>query len=90
MDIKLRKSIENKYNEFIARVESSPESLLSAGEYMLKYLGYNLVIKRKNSQTWQQLDNAFSAYLKDNDEIDYSTSTVYHYKLRDFLLMDEL
>lgn len=71
MDIKLRKSIENKYNEFIARVESSPESLLSAGEYMLKYLGYNLVIKRKNSQTWQQLDNAFSAYLKDNDEIDY-------------------
>ena len=25
-----------------------------------------------------------------NDEIDYSTSIVYHYKLRDFLLMDEL
>ncbi len=25
-----------------------------------------------------------------NDEIDYSTGTVYHHKLRDFLLMDEL
>lgn len=25
-----------------------------------------------------------------NDDIDYSTSTVYHYKLRDFLLMNEL
>ena len=25
-----------------------------------------------------------------NDDIDYSTSTVYHYKLRDFLLMESL
>lgn len=25
-----------------------------------------------------------------SDDIDYSTSTVYHYKLKDFLMMDEL
>lgn len=24
------------------------------------------------------------------DDVDYSTSTVYHYKLKDFLMMDEL
>lgn len=71
MDLKLKESTEHGFNKFIARVESSPESVLSAGEYMLKYLGYNLVIKSRNSQTWQQLDNAFSAYLKDNDDIDY-------------------
>lgn len=71
MDLKLRESTERGYNEFMARIERLPQSVLSAGEYMLRYLGYNLVIKRKNSQTWQQLDNAFSAYLKDNDDIDY-------------------
>ena len=25
-----------------------------------------------------------------SDDIDYSTSTVYHYKLRDFLMLEEL
>lgn len=71
MDLKLKESTEHGFNLFIARVESSPESLLSAGEYMLRYLGNNLVIKRNNSQTWQQLDEAFCSYLKNNDEIDY-------------------
>ena len=36
------------------------------------------------------IDNTVKKILITNDEIDYSTSTVYHYKLRDFLLMDEL
>lgn len=71
MDLKLKESTEHGFNIFIARVESSPESVLSAGEYILRYLGHNLVIKRKNSQTWQQLDEAFCSYLKNNDEIDY-------------------
>ena len=71
MDLKLKESTEHGYNEFMAHIESSPESLLSAGEYMLRYLGNNLVIKRNNSQTWQQLDEAFCSYLQNNDEIDY-------------------
>ena len=36
------------------------------------------------------IDNSMKKILITNDDIDYSTSTVYHYKLRDFLLMDEL
>ena len=36
------------------------------------------------------IDNTNKKIIITNDDIDYSTSTVYHYKLRDFLLMDEL
>lgn len=36
------------------------------------------------------IDNTVKKIIITNDEIDYSTSTVYHYKLRDFLLMNEL
>ena len=36
------------------------------------------------------IDNTVKKIIITNDEIDYSTSTVYHYKLRDFLRMDEL
>ena len=36
------------------------------------------------------IDNTVKKIIITNDDIDYSTSTVYHYRLRDFLLMDEL
>lgn len=36
------------------------------------------------------LDNSRAKILITNDEIDFSTSTVKHIKLKDFLLMDEL
>ena len=36
------------------------------------------------------IDNTVKKIIITNDEIDYSTSTVYHYRLRDFLLMDAL
>ena len=36
------------------------------------------------------IDNSVKKIIITNDEIDYSTSTVYHYKLKDFLFMDEL
>ena len=36
------------------------------------------------------IDNTMKKIIITNDDVDYSTSTVYHYKLRDFLLMDEL
>lgn len=35
------------------------------------------------------LDNSRAKVLITNDEIDFSTSTVKHIKLKDFLLMDE-
>ena len=36
------------------------------------------------------IDNTVKKIIITNDDIDYSTSTVYHYRLRDFLMMDEL
>ena len=36
------------------------------------------------------LDNTMKKIIITNDDIDYSTSTVYHYKLKDFLQMNEL
>ena len=36
------------------------------------------------------IDNTMKKIIITNDDIDYSTSTVYHYRLRDFLLMNEL
>lgn len=36
------------------------------------------------------IDNTVKKIIITNDEIDYSTSTVYHYRLLDFLLMDVL
>lgn len=36
------------------------------------------------------IDNTVKKIIITNDDIDYSTSAVYHYKLRDFLLMNEL
>jgi predicted AAA+ superfamily ATPase len=39
---------------------------------------------------FSNVDNEMKKIIITNDEIDYSTSTVYHYKLKDFLWMDEL
>ena len=36
------------------------------------------------------LDNTMKKIIITNDDIDYSTSTVYHYRLRDFLMMESL
>ena len=36
------------------------------------------------------IDNTMKKIVIRNDDIDYSSSTVYHYRLRDFLLMNEL
>lgn len=36
------------------------------------------------------IDNTMKKIIITNDDVDYSTSTVYHYKLKDFLLMEEL
>ena len=36
------------------------------------------------------IDNTMKKIIVTNDDVDYSTSTVYHYKLKDFLQMEEL
>jgi len=36
------------------------------------------------------IDNTMKKIIITNDDVDYSTSTVYHYKLKDFLLMEDL
>ncbi len=36
------------------------------------------------------IDNTVKKIIITNDDVDYSTSTVYHYRLRDFLMMNEL
>ena len=36
------------------------------------------------------IDNTMKKIIITNDDVDYSTSTVFHYRLRDFLEMDEL
>ena len=36
------------------------------------------------------IDNTMKKVIITNDDVDYSTSTVYHYKLKDFLWMEEL
>ena len=39
---------------------------------------------------FSNVDNSMKKIIITNDDIDYSTSMVYHYKLKDFLMMDEL
>ena len=41
-------------------------------------------------RAFANLDNTYKKILITNDEIDYSTSTVVHIKLKDFLLMNSL
>lgn len=45
---------------------------------------------KREFMPFADIDNTVKKILITNDDIDYSTSTVYHYKLKDFLLMDEL
>ena len=39
---------------------------------------------------FSDIDNTMKKIIITNDDVDYSTSTVFHYRLRDFLEMDEL
>ncbi len=39
---------------------------------------------------FSNIDNTIKKIIITNDDIDYSTSTVYHYKLSEFLMLDEL
>jgi len=39
---------------------------------------------------FSDIDNTMKKIIITNDDVDYSTSTVFHYRLRNFLEMDEL
>ena len=45
---------------------------------------------KREFSAFGNIDNTIKKIIITNDEIDYSTSTIYHYKLKDFLQMDEL
>ncbi len=63
------------------------------GKLYLIQVAYSVAEERaydREFSAFAGIDNTVKKIIITNDEIDYATSTVYHYKLRDFLLMDEL
>ena len=63
------------------------------GKLYLIQVAYSIAEEKaydREFSAFSGIDNTMKKIIITNDDIDYSTSTVYHYKLRDFLLMDEL
>ena len=64
-----------------------------SGKKYLIQVAYSVAEEKaytREFSAFNNIDNSFKKILITNDEIDYSTSTVYHYKFKDFLKMDEL
>ncbi len=56
-------------------------------------VAYSLVDEKeyeKDIKAFKNIDNLSQKIIISNDDIDYSTSTIRHIKLKDFLLMDDL
>lgn len=63
------------------------------GKLYLVQVAYSVAEEKaydREFSAFSGIDNTMKKIIITNDDIDYSTSTVYHYKLRDFLLMNEL
>ena len=63
------------------------------GKTYLVQVAYSVVDEKtykREFNAFSDLDNSNQKILITNDAIDYSTSTVRHIRLEDFLLMDEL
>ena len=63
------------------------------GKTYLVQVAYSVVDEKaykREFSAFSNLDNDSQKILITNDPIDYSTSTVRHIRLEDFLLMDEL
>ncbi len=61
------------------------------GKLYLVQVAYSVADDRtyeREFSAFAGIDNTVKKIIITNDEIDYSTSTVYHYRLRDFLAMD--
>ena len=77
---------ENKGREIDFRAEKDGKTCLVQVAYSV---AEDKAYEREFS-AFSNLDHSMKKILITNDEIDYSTSTVYHYRLRDFLQMDAL
>ena len=63
------------------------------GKIYLIQVAYSVAEEKtyeREFSAFASIDQSVKKILITNDDIDYSTSTVYHYKLRDFLLMNDL
>ena len=77
---------DNKGKEIDFRAEKD-------GKVFLVQVAYSVAEEKTYARefaAFANLDNTMKKILITNDDIDYSTSTVYHYKLKDFLMMEEL
>ncbi len=63
------------------------------GKSYLVQVAYSIAEKKaydREMSAFSGIDNNIKKIIITNDDLDYSTSTVYHYKLKDFLQMDEI
>lgn len=77
---------DNKSKEIDFRAEKD-------GKIFLVQVAYSVAEEKAYNRefaAFTNIDNTVKKILITNDDIDYSTSTVYHYKLKDFLMMEEL
>ena len=77
---------DNKGREIDFRAEKDGKTYLIQVAYSI---AEDKAYEREFS-AFSNIDNSIKKIIITNDDIDYSTSMVYHYKLRDFLMMDEL
>ena len=77
---------DNKGKEIDFRAEKD-------GKIFLVQVAYSVAEEKAYTRefvAFANIDNSVKKILITNDDIDYSTSTVHHYILKDFLMMDEL
>lgn len=63
------------------------------GKTYMVQVAYSVVEEKAYNREFSAfagIDNTIKKIIITNDEVDFSTSTVYHYSLRDFLMRDEL
>lgn len=63
------------------------------GKIYMVQVAYSVVEEKAYNREFSAfagIDNTIKKIIITNDEVDFSTSTVYHYSLRDFLMRDEL
>ena len=63
------------------------------GKIYLVQVAYSVAEEKayeREFAAFNDIDNSVKKIIITNDDLDYSTSTVYHYKLKDFLFMNEL
>ena len=77
---------DNKGREIDFRAEKNGKTYLIQVAYSV---AEDKAYEREFS-AFSNIDNSIKKIIITNDDIDYSTSTVYHYKLSDFLMLDEL